>query len=109
MLNVICDRCHRYGHATKDCRARLATPNNTRVQQNINQQPRAADRVFGISGAEASQFDSLVRSICFILRTQLFVLFDCGATHSFISFDCAKKLKLPVREFEIELVVSTPT
>jgi len=29
--------------------------------------------------------------------------------HYFISFDCAKKLKLPVRELEIELVVSTPT
>ena len=36
-------------------------------------------------------------------------MFDYGATHSFISFDCAKKLKLLVRELEFELVVSTPT
>ena len=55
-----------------------------------------------------SQSDNLVRGICSILGTQLSVLFDFGATHSFISFDCAKKLKLPVRELEIELVVSTP-
>ena len=70
---------------------------------------KAAGRVFAISGAEASQSYSLVRGICSILGTQLFVLFDSGATHSFISFDCAKKLKLPVQELEFELVVSTPT
>jgi len=79
------------------------------VQQNSNQKPKAAGRVFAISGAEASQSDSLVKGICSILGTQLFVLFDSGVTHSFIFFNCAKKLKLPVRELEIELVVSIPT
>ena len=43
------------------------------------------------------------------MGTQLSVLFDSGATHSFISIDCAKKLNLPVRELDVELVVSTPT
>ena len=109
MPNITCDRCHRYGHATKNCRARLPVPNITGVQQNNNHKPRATSRVFAISGAKASQSDSLVRGICSILGTQLSVLFDSGATHSFISFDCAKKLKLPVRELEFELVVSTPT
>jgi len=65
--------------------------------------------VFVVSGAELSQSDSLVRGICFILGTQLSVLFDSGATHSFISDDCVKKLNLPVRELNVELVVSTPT
>jgi len=36
-------------------------------------------------------------------------LFNSGATHLFISVDCVKKLKLPVRELDVELVVSTPT
>ena len=62
MPNVTCDRCHRYGHATKDCRDRLPVPNN-------NHKPRATARVFAISGAKASQFDSLVRGICSILGT----------------------------------------
>ncbi|XP_068492022.1 uncharacterized protein [Phaseolus vulgaris] len=109
MPYVTCDRCHRYGHATKDCHARLLVPNITGVQQNNNHKPRGIGRVFAIIGAKASQPDSLVRGICSILGIQLFVLFDSGETHSFISFDCAKKLKLPVRELEIELVVSTPT
>jgi len=107
--NVTCDRCHRYGHATKDCRARLPVPNITGMRQNNNQKPRTVGKVFAINGAEASQSDSLVRAICSILGTQLSVLFDSGATHSFISFDCAKKLKLPVRELEFELVISTTT
>jgi len=53
MPNVTCDRCHRYGHATKDCRARLLVPNSTGVQQNNNKKPRVEGRVFAINGAEA--------------------------------------------------------
>jgi len=76
--NVTCDRCHRYGHATKDYRAKLAAPNNIGVQHNNNKKPKAADKVFAINGAEASQIDSLVRGICSILGTQLYVLFIMG-------------------------------
>ena len=36
-------------------------------------------------------------------------MFDSGATHSFIFVDCVEKLRLPVRELDMELVVSTPT
>ena len=43
------------------------------------------------------------------MGTQLSVLFDFGATHSFISIDCVKKPNLPVHELDVELVVSTPT
>jgi len=107
--NVTCNRCHKYGHATKDCHARLAAPNKTGVQQNNNQKPRAADRVFAISGVAASQSDNLVRGTCSILGIKLSILPDSGATHSFMSFNCAKKLKFPIRELEIDLVVSTPT
>jgi len=64
---VTCDRCHRYGHATKDCRVQWRAPNSGRVQQvqqNSNQKPKADGRVFAISGAEASQSDSsITRSI----------------------------------------------
>ncbi|XP_028804771.1 uncharacterized protein LOC114759717 [Neltuma alba] len=35
-------------------------------------------------------------------------LFDSGATHSFISMDCAQKLSLPVVELPYDLRVSTP-
>jgi len=111
-LNVTCDKYHKYGHATKDCHVRFGVPSSSgvqQVQQNNNQKPKAAGRVFNINGVEASQSDSLVKGICFILGTQLSVLFDSRATHSIISVDCVKKLKLPVCELDVELVVSTPT
>jgi len=110
--NVICGRCHKYGHVAKDCHTKLEVPNvngGQQVQQGNNQKPRAIGRVFAISGAEAPQSTSLVRGICFILDMQLSVLFDSGATHSFIFVNCVKKLKLPIRELDVELVVSTPT
>jgi len=36
------------------------------------------------------------------------VLFDSGALHSFISYDCVKKLGLSTRDLGCELIVSTP-
>jgi len=111
-LNVTCDRCHKYGHATKDYRIRLGVPSSGGVQQvqhNNDQKHIGIGRVFAISGAEASQSHSLVIGICFILGTQLPVLFDSGATLSFIFVDCVEKINFPVHELDVELVVSTPT
>jgi len=54
--NIICDRCHRYGHATKDCHARLEAPNlsgGQQVQQSNNHKPKIAGRVFVVSETEA--------------------------------------------------------
>ena len=38
----------------------------------------------------------------------MLVLFDSGASHSFISHDCVKKLGLSTRDLGCELIVSTP-
>ena len=37
------------------------------------------------------------------------VLFDSGATHSFISYDCAKKLGLTLSTLSYDLKVTTPS
>nr|KYP33954.1 hypothetical protein KK1_045139 [Cajanus cajan] len=47
--------------------------------------------------------------MCFINGTPLTVLYDSGATHSFISHACVSKLKLPVSSLSFKLVVETPT
>ena len=38
----------------------------------------------------------------------MLVLFDSGASHSFISHDCVKKLGLSTRDLGCELLVSMP-
>ena len=36
------------------------------------------------------------------------MLFDSGATHSFVSNECVRRLKLVLRELGCELIVATP-
>ncbi|XP_020203736.1 uncharacterized protein LOC109789238 [Cajanus cajan] len=71
--------------------------------------PKTTGRVFALSGAEAAQSDNLIQGICFIAENPFVVLFDSGATHSFISFVYVQKLKLTVSCLSYDLVVETPT
>jgi len=62
-----------------------------------------------MTGAEAGGSGNLVIGHCLIAGKACFVLYDSGATHSFVSDACVKKLSLPMCELECELVVSIPT
>ncbi|XP_027903660.1 uncharacterized protein LOC114163554 [Vigna unguiculata] len=61
-----------------------------------------------MTGAEAASSSNLVMGRCMIAGESLCVLYDSGATHSFVSIACVERLGLPVRELQCELVVSTP-
>ena len=52
--------------------------------------------MFALSGADAAEYDDLIQGMCFISQVPLVVLYDSGATHSFISRVCVEKLVLPV-------------
>jgi len=62
-----------------------------------------------MDGKETETAEGLIKGICFVNENPCEALFDSGATHSFISLDCAKKLELPVVEVAYKLIVSTPT
>ncbi|XP_057418404.1 uncharacterized protein LOC130712594 [Lotus japonicus] len=70
--------------------------------------PTAPGRVFVISGEQAAVTDDLIQGTCTIAGNSLMVLFDSGATHSFISEECAKRLGLLTLELPFDLVVTTP-
>lgn len=59
--------------------------------------------------AEGQVFTNLILDTCYLKNKFVHVLFDSGATHSFISLQCLEKFGLPVVDFGCELVVSTPT
>jgi len=61
-----------------------------------------------MTGAKAAGSGNLVMGRCMIAGESLCVLYDSGATHSFVSIDCLDGLGLPVRELQCELLVSTP-
>ncbi|KAE9604435.1 putative aspartic peptidase domain-containing protein [Lupinus albus] len=62
-----------------------------------------------MSGAETSDVDGLIKGNCMVAGFPLLVLFDSGATHSFVSNDCVDRLKLQTESLPFDLVVSTPT
>ena len=58
---------------------------------------------------EAVQSEELIQGTCEVNSRTLNVLYDLGATHSFISRNCVTTLQLPVFEMPSDLLVSTPT
>src|ERR1044072_6879715 len=101
----VCWNCQKPGHLARNCTAPKAEPVLNAAR---GKRPAAQGRVFAISGQQTEEVNDLIQGTCTIAGTPLVVLFDSGATHSFISVDCVKRLELPVVDLPYELVVSTP-
>ncbi|XP_057440110.1 uncharacterized protein LOC130731976 [Lotus japonicus] len=103
---IVCWRCRKPGHVERNC------PSAAKTEPVLNaargRRPSAPGRVFAISGGQAAITDDLIQGTCRIAGTSLMVLFDSGATHSFIAQDCVKKLGLPTADLPFDLVVTTP-
>ncbi|KAF1883318.1 hypothetical protein Lal_00043556 [Lupinus albus] len=99
-----CYYCKGSGHLKRHCPKLRQRLNDVRAER-----PRSTGRVFTMNGAETSNADDLIRGNCMVPGIPLLVLFDSGATHSFVSNDCVDRLKLQTESLLFELVVSTPT
>ncbi|XP_054797628.1 uncharacterized protein LOC129302769 [Prosopis cineraria] len=64
--------------------------------------------VFAMSKEEAEASLELIRGTISLCDTEIFALFDSGATHSFISNECVENLKLLVIELLVLMNVSIP-
>ena len=60
-----------------------------------------------MTGVEAASSGNLVMGYYVISGMRCCVLYDSGATHSFVSNACVERLGLPVCELQYELAVST--
>ena len=58
---------------------------------------------------EAKKFEDLIQGAYEVNGKTLTVLYDSGATHSFISRSCVTALQLPISKLPYDLLVSTPT
>jgi hypothetical protein len=63
--------------------------------------------VFALSGAENAVEDGLIRGTSFINDMPCIAIIDTGATHFFISWECANKLRLQLSVVNL-LVIDTP-
>ncbi|XP_047150608.1 uncharacterized protein LOC124822620 [Vigna umbellata] len=107
-----CTRCRRNGHLENECnmgeRAVMRSLNAGRNQPRGGGRAEAVGRVYAITGAEAASSGNLIISECLLYGRSCCVLYDLGATHSFISTACIGKLGLVEREMQFDLAVSTP-
>ncbi|RDX89737.1 hypothetical protein CR513_28506, partial [Mucuna pruriens] len=75
------------GHKARNCAAPKKKQSNV-VGSFHDPRPKTIERVFTLSGVEASEFENLIQGTCFINAYSLIVLFNSETTHSFISHDC---------------------
>jgi len=100
-----CNNCGKEGHFGKDCPtlARAATrppiqASHQHQRRDRGNRPQATGRVYAMSGAEASGAGNLVLGSYMIAGTSCCVLYDSGATHSFVLDACVNRLGLSVCE-----------
>ncbi|XP_020208405.1 uncharacterized protein LOC109793350 [Cajanus cajan] len=102
--NYVCFKCGKVGHMAKDCNVR-----NTPARENQKvDRPTTAGHVFALTGAEAETSSELVKGKGKADGNDISILFDSGASHSFISYECVARLNLVVSSLCVDLVVSTP-
>src|ERR1044072_2218007 len=99
---AVCWNCNKAGHIAKDCKAPKAEPALNAAR---GKRPAAPGRVFAITWQQTEEVHELIQGTCTIAGTPLVVLFDSGATHSFISVECVRRLGLPVVDLPYDLVV----
>ncbi|GAU48050.1 hypothetical protein TSUD_404850 [Trifolium subterraneum] len=108
----VCYSCGKEGHKSKECKA--TTPTCFNCGEEGHKSPeckkpkKVTGKVFALNGEGADQVDNLIRGTCFIHDTPLIAIIDTGATLSFISMDCMKRLNIPVYEMSGCMNIETP-
>jgi hypothetical protein len=97
MATGTCYRCSQFGHFSKDC-----------VSKGVGQKPLAPARVYALVPGEPEGGLEMVIGTVPILGFEASVLFDSGATHSFVSIVFVRLSRLVVRTLEPGLAVTTP-
>ncbi|XP_073152839.1 uncharacterized protein [Henckelia pumila] len=106
-----CFRCGKTGHRIADCPENKGKETEAKGSSipNKPKENKPNARVFAITQEEVENANDVVAGTILINKTSAYVLFDCGATHSFISKRFAKKLGLTPEILVEPFRVATPT
>jgi len=100
-------KCEKLGHVTTECGQQKShfNPFGSTSKTRLT----TTERVYNLNGAKTAQNHDLIQGTCFIKDKTLNVLYDSGPTHSFISNDWVKDMKLPISSLDRNLIISTRT
>jgi len=104
--------CGNLGHYRNQCKELIkeqGSGGSINRRKNKFGRPKTTRRVFTMNDTEAVQSEDLIQGKCIINGHLVNVLYDSGSTHSFISHEYVKHLKLPISLLPYDLIVSTPT
>ncbi|XP_058766746.1 uncharacterized protein LOC131640358 [Vicia villosa] len=93
---ITCFRCGEPGHKSPFCPKK-------------KDQEKTTGRVYTLDARKAKGNSNLIAGTCYVNNQPLCVLVDCGATHSFISTECAYRLGLEVTPLPDPMVISSAT
>ncbi|XP_071714509.1 uncharacterized protein [Rutidosis leptorrhynchoides] len=117
---IVCDRCKKVGHMSKDCTVNLAQPTGNKpktcygcgqVGHMKNQSPNAKKdgnakgRAFNISAKGARENPDLATGTFLLNNYIAYVLFDSGADRSFISKDFSTVINLPPTALDTKYII----
>ncbi|GAU10392.1 hypothetical protein TSUD_417700, partial [Trifolium subterraneum] len=83
----VCFHCKQPGHYKNECSKLHGSGGSSGTT-------RSKGRVYSLDGEQARGNNALIVDICHLGQSEVVVLFDCGATNSFISVECVMRLGL---------------
>ena len=82
-----CFICDKPGHFANNCPEKKSI-GAKKPAASLVERARATGRVFAMTSTKATQSGNLILEPCLLIGQSVLVLFDFGATHSFISKAC---------------------
>ncbi|GAU50740.1 hypothetical protein TSUD_99100 [Trifolium subterraneum] len=98
----VCYHCRQPGHYKNECPKLQGTGGSSGTT-------RSKGRVYSLDGERARGNNDLIIDVCHLGQSEVVVLFDCGATNSFIYVECVMRLGLYSTSLLPPMIVTVAT